>query len=144
MSALPTIFIVVTLSFFLMRVAPGGPFNLERPLEPQVLENLKRAFLLDRPLVVQYGHYLWNLLHGDLGCEDSPHAPLSRTQLLRHEVGAWLLGRLLRSQLYGVGSANPIVFASASGLLLLIALAACLVPSRRALRVLPVEALRDD
>ena len=67
MSALPTIFIVVTLSFFLMRVAPGGPFNLERPLEPQVLENLKRAFLLDRPLVVQYGHYLWNLAHGDLG-----------------------------------------------------------------------------
>lgn len=59
-------------------------------------------------------------------------------------VGAWLLGRLLRSQLYGVGSANPIVFASASGLLLLIALAACLVPSRRALRVPPVEALRDD
>jgi oligopeptide transport system permease protein len=57
----------VTLSFFLMRVAPGGPFNLERPLEPQVLENLNRAFLLDRPLVVQYGHYLLNLLHGDLG-----------------------------------------------------------------------------
>lgn len=67
MSAVPTLFIVVTLSFFLMRIAPGGPFNLERPLEPQVLENLKRAFLLDQPLVVQYGHYLWNLVHGDLG-----------------------------------------------------------------------------
>ena len=67
LSAVPTLFIVVTLSFFLMRVAPGGPFNLERPLEPQVLENLKRAFLLDRPLVVQYGHYLWNLVHGDFG-----------------------------------------------------------------------------
>lgn len=66
-SAVPTLFIVVTLSFFLMRVAPGGPFNLERPLEPQVLENLNRAFLLDRPLVVQYAHYLWDLLHGDFG-----------------------------------------------------------------------------
>lgn len=59
-------------------------------------------------------------------------------------VGAALLGRLLRSQLYGIGSANPVVFAAACGVLVLIALAACLVPSWRALRVPPVEALRDD
>ncbi|BBE70603.1 oligopeptide ABC transporter permease OppB [Oharaeibacter diazotrophicus] len=66
-SAVPTLFIVVTLSFFLMRIAPGGPFNLERPLEPQVLANLNRVYELDQPLVVQYVHYLWNVLHGDFG-----------------------------------------------------------------------------
>ena len=67
MSAVPTLFIVVTLSFFMIRIAPGGPFNLERPLEPQVMENINRAFLLDQPLVVQYGHYLLNVLKGDFG-----------------------------------------------------------------------------
>jgi len=67
LSSIPTIFIVITLSFFMMRLAPGGPFNLERPLEPQVLANLNKAFLLDQPLPVQYLHYLGNLLHGDLG-----------------------------------------------------------------------------
>lgn len=67
MSAVPTLFIVVTLSFFLMRLAPGGPFNLERPLEPQVLENLNRAYGLDLPLWQQYMRYLGNVLHGDFG-----------------------------------------------------------------------------
>ncbi|WP_237155118.1 oligopeptide ABC transporter permease OppB [Oryzibacter oryziterrae] len=67
LSAVPTLFIVVTLSFFMMRIAPGGPFHLERPLPPQVFENLNRAFFLDQPLIVQYGHYLWNLMHGDFG-----------------------------------------------------------------------------
>lgn len=67
MSAVPTLFIVVTLSFFLMRLAPGGPFNLERPLEPQVLENLNRAYGLDLPLWQQYVRYLGNVLHGDFG-----------------------------------------------------------------------------
>lgn len=67
LSAIPTLFIVVTLSFFMIRIAPGGPFNLERPLEPQVMENLNRAFFLDQPLVVQYGHYLLNVVQGDFG-----------------------------------------------------------------------------
>lgn len=67
MSAVPTLFIVVTLSFFLMRLAPGGPFNLERPLEPQVLENLNRAYGLDLPLWQQYTRYLGNVVQGDFG-----------------------------------------------------------------------------
>jgi oligopeptide transport system permease protein len=66
-SAVPTLFIVVTLSFFMMRIAPGGPFNLERPLEPQVLENLKRVYGLDLPLWQQYVNYLANVLRGDFG-----------------------------------------------------------------------------
>ncbi len=66
-SAIPTLFIVVTLAFFLMRAAPGGPFNLERPLDPAVMENLQRLYRLDEPLWRQYLSYLTGLAHGDLG-----------------------------------------------------------------------------
>jgi oligopeptide transport system permease protein len=66
-SALPTLFIVVTISFFLMRFAPGGPFNLERPLPPATMENLMRAYQLDQPLWRQYLTYMSNALTGDFG-----------------------------------------------------------------------------
>jgi oligopeptide transport system permease protein len=65
--AIPTLFLVVTLSFFLIRLAPGGPFDLERPLAPAAMETLRRVYGLDQPLVVQYGRYLAALLRGDLG-----------------------------------------------------------------------------
>lgn len=67
LSALPTLFIVITLAFFLMRLAPGGPFDLERPLDPIIMANLARIYKLDQPLYIQFGAYLWSLLHGDLG-----------------------------------------------------------------------------
>lgn len=67
LSAIPTVFVIVTLSFFLIRIAPGGPFNLERPLEASVMENLNRIYKLDRPLIEQYGLYLFSLLRGDFG-----------------------------------------------------------------------------
>ena len=66
-SAVPTLFIVVTLSFFLMRFAPGGPFNLERPLPPATMENLMKAYHLDQPLWNQYLQYLKNAVTGDFG-----------------------------------------------------------------------------
>ncbi|MGH6815668.1 MAG: ABC transporter permease subunit, partial [Hyphomicrobiaceae bacterium] len=66
-SALPTLFLVVTLAFFLIRVAPGGPFDLEQPLEAKVMENLRRIYRLDKPLWEQYALYLGALLQGDLG-----------------------------------------------------------------------------
>lgn len=67
LGAIPTLFLVVTASFFLMRVAPGGPFDRERALEAKVLENLNRVFHLDKPLWEQYLRYLGNLARGDLG-----------------------------------------------------------------------------
>lgn len=67
MSAIPTIFIVVTISFFLMRFAPGGPFSLERPLPPQTMENIIATFHLNDPLWKQYLHYLANAFQGDFG-----------------------------------------------------------------------------
>ncbi|MBL9058717.1 MAG: oligopeptide ABC transporter permease OppB, partial [Mangrovicoccus sp.] len=67
LGAVPTLFLVVTGAFFLMRVAPGGPFDRERTLEPTVMANLNAAFRLDEPLLTQYLHYLGNLARGDLG-----------------------------------------------------------------------------
>jgi oligopeptide transport system permease protein len=66
-TAIPTLFVIVTLSFFLIRLAPGGPFNQERGLSPEVKANLERAYGLDDSLGQQYLHYLSNLLHGDFG-----------------------------------------------------------------------------
>ncbi|KQP31699.1 ABC transporter [Methylobacterium sp. Leaf104] len=67
LQAIPTLFAVVTLSFFLIRLAPGGPFDLERPLPPAAMANLARVYGLDQPLIVQYGRYLGALLTGDFG-----------------------------------------------------------------------------
>jgi oligopeptide transport system permease protein len=66
-AAIPTLFVIVTISFFLMRVAPGGPFDLEQPLEAKVMENLRRIYQLDQPLFAQYLTYLGALLRGDFG-----------------------------------------------------------------------------
>ena len=67
LGAIPTLFIIITLTFFMMRAAPGGPFDAERRLPPEIEANVKAAYDLDKPLVVQYGLYLGRLAHGDLG-----------------------------------------------------------------------------
>lgn len=67
LGAVPTMFLIVTISFFLIRVAPGGPFDLERPLEAKVMENLNKIYHLDKPLWEQYTVYLSNVMQGDLG-----------------------------------------------------------------------------
>ena len=66
-SAIPTLFVIVTLSFFLIRFAPGGPFDVEQQLDEIVLANLNRHFGLDQPLWMQYALYLGGLLRGDFG-----------------------------------------------------------------------------
>jgi len=67
LSAIPTLFLIVTISFFLIRLAPGGPFDLERPLEAKVMENLNRIYQLDKPLIEQYVLYLGAVMRGDFG-----------------------------------------------------------------------------
>ena len=67
LQAIPTLFAVVTVSFFLIRLAPGGPFDLERPLPPAAMANLARVYGLDQPLGVQYLRYLGALVTGDFG-----------------------------------------------------------------------------
>lgn len=65
--AVPTLFIIITASFFLMRLAPGGPFDQFMNLDANVLEQLKRLYNLDKPVWQQFLYYVNNLLHGDLG-----------------------------------------------------------------------------
>jgi oligopeptide transport system permease protein len=66
-TTIPTLFLIVTIAFFLIRLAPGGPFDLERPLDAKIMENLNKSYGLDQPLYVQYGRYLKNLATGDFG-----------------------------------------------------------------------------
>jgi oligopeptide transport system permease protein len=67
LTAIPTLWLIITISFFMMRLAPGGPFNQEKGLQPAIKANLERVYHLDAPLWKQYLFYLNNLLHGDLG-----------------------------------------------------------------------------
>ena len=67
LGAIPTLLVVITVTFFLMRLAPGGPFDQEQTLPPEIQANLEAAYGLDQPLAVQFGRYLRGLLHGDFG-----------------------------------------------------------------------------
>ena len=67
MVAIPTLFIIATASFFLMRAAPGGPFDSAADLEPEVLASIRARYDLDKPLFDQYLLYLRGALKGDFG-----------------------------------------------------------------------------
>jgi oligopeptide transport system permease protein len=64
---LPVLFVIVSLSFFIMRLAPGGPFDQDRALPEQVRANIEARYHLSDPLWKQYLRYLGDVLHGDLG-----------------------------------------------------------------------------
>jgi oligopeptide transport system permease protein len=64
---IPTLLIIVVVSFLVIRLAPGSPFESERGIPPEVLVDLKAKYGFDRPLHVQLGNYVWNLVRGDLG-----------------------------------------------------------------------------
>lgn len=66
-AAIPTLFLLIALAFFMMRAAPGGPFDTERALPPEVLAQLEQAYHLDEPLWKQFSRYLGGVLQGDLG-----------------------------------------------------------------------------
>ena len=67
LGAIPTLLILVTLAFFMIRAAPGGPFDSEKALPPEIEANLRAAYHLDEPLPQQFGRYVWNLARGDFG-----------------------------------------------------------------------------
>jgi len=66
-TALPVLWIAITICFFILRLAPGGPFDEERPLPPAVKANLAAHYNLDKSLPQQYFIYIGDLLQGDLG-----------------------------------------------------------------------------
>ena len=65
--AIPTLALVVALSFLLTRLAPGGPFDEEQALAPEIRANLDAAYGLDQPVHLQFGRYVRGLLRGDFG-----------------------------------------------------------------------------
>ncbi|MEX1993551.1 MAG: ABC transporter permease subunit [Steroidobacteraceae bacterium] len=67
LGAIPTLAVIVALSFLLTRLAPGGPFDEEQALPPEIRANLEAAYDLDQPIAVQFGRYVSGLLRGDFG-----------------------------------------------------------------------------
>ncbi|HWL62113.1 MAG TPA: ABC transporter permease [Steroidobacteraceae bacterium] len=67
LQAIPVLLAVITVTFFLVRAAPGGPFDQEKAVIPEVKAALEAQYKLDQPLLAQYGSYLGDLLRGDLG-----------------------------------------------------------------------------
>ncbi len=68
LQAIPVMLIIITVSFFMLRLAPGGPFTAEKAVPPEILRNLEAHYGLDKPLPVQFITYLGKVvLHGDLG-----------------------------------------------------------------------------
>src|SRR6266404_6141780 len=81
--AIPTLFIIVTIAFFLIRAAPGCPFDQEQTLPPEILANLQRAYGLDQPIWAQYARYLGALAHGDFA-PSFKYMDFAVTELIRH------------------------------------------------------------
>lgn len=67
LSVIPTLFVIITLSFFLIRLAPGGPFSREKKIPQEVLENILKKYHMDEPLLNQYFRYLGDIIKFDLG-----------------------------------------------------------------------------
>ena len=65
--AVPTLLIIITLSFLLLHAAPGGPFDAQKQIPPAIKANIERMYHLDEPLYEQYARYLANILRGDFG-----------------------------------------------------------------------------
>ncbi|MER3445492.1 MAG: peptide ABC transporter permease [Candidatus Dadabacteria bacterium] len=61
------VLVVSTLTFFILRVLPGGPFDIEKKIPPEIRKNIEEKYRLDQPLWNQYARYLWGLVHGDFG-----------------------------------------------------------------------------
>ncbi len=65
--AVPVLWIVITITFFLIRIAPGGPFDSERSVSPEILQNIQEKYRLNDPVLLQYWNYLKDVGQGDLG-----------------------------------------------------------------------------
>lgn len=66
LGAIPTLLLLATLTFFLMRFAPGGPFDTERAFPPEIQANIEHQYGLDQPLMQQFTGWMSDLLHGNL------------------------------------------------------------------------------
>lgn len=111
LSIIPTIFLVITLAFIIMRAAPGGPFSAERNPTPEVLENLNKKYHMDESLPRQYVRYLGMVAVGDLG-PSFRYKDYTVNQLVKQALPtSMLLGTLALSVAVLLGIAVGIVSA---------------------------------
>ncbi|MBN2686355.1 MAG: ABC transporter permease subunit [Pontiellaceae bacterium] len=93
---IPVLFVAITMVFFMVRLAPGGPFTQEKSFSPEAIARLNEHYGLDKPILVQYGNYMLNLLKGDLG-PSFQYPSRSVNEIIREtfpvslELGAWAL-----------------------------------------------------
>lgn len=96
-TAVVTLFIAATLTFFIMNLVPGDPFLSEKAPSEEAREALRAKYGLDKPLIVQYGNYLKNLAHGDLGvsyvqAKNKPIVDIIKQSFpVSARVGAWAI-----------------------------------------------------
>lgn len=93
---IPVLLIAITLVFFMVRLAPGGPFTQEKSFSEEALARLNEHYGLDKPIMVQYGNYMRNLLKGDLGPSfqypsRSVNEIISETFPISLELGSWAM-----------------------------------------------------
>ncbi len=67
LGAVATVFVIITITFLLLRTLPGGPFDQEKVLPPEVQANIEARYHLDKPVFYQFASYIKNLLKGDMG-----------------------------------------------------------------------------
>ena len=67
LQAVPTLWVIATLTFVLMKLTPGGPFDDEKPVSPEVKALIEAHYGLDQPVYIQYGRFLWQRVQGDFG-----------------------------------------------------------------------------
>ena len=106
MTAIPTLLAIIILSFLLMRFAPGGPFDGERPLAPETRAALEAAYGLDKPLWQQVGIYLGRLAHGDFG-PSLVYRDFTVTELIKKSLPiSLLIGglALILASILGIGA----------------------------------------
>ena len=93
---LVALFVLATLVFFMTRALPGGPFDREKPLPPEIVKNLEAHYGLDQSLGRQYLNFLWGAVRGDFGPSyssrnDSVMALIARHLPVSAELGLWSL-----------------------------------------------------
>ncbi|HEY2890641.1 MAG TPA: oligopeptide ABC transporter permease OppB [Dongiaceae bacterium] len=111
LGAIPTMLLITTVAFFLMRAAPGGPFDKERVVQPAIEAALKHEYHLDEPVSLQFFHYVWNLLHGDFG-PSFQYRDFTVTELIRGGFPtSLLLGSLAMLLAFVIGSGVGIICA---------------------------------
>jgi oligopeptide transport system permease protein len=95
LQSVAVIFIILTVTFFMVRLIPGGPFSAERKMPAYILEKVNAYYGLDKPVLVQYGNYLSGLFRGDLGPTFTEtrtvNEILSDTFPVSLELGGWAL-----------------------------------------------------